>query len=189
MFAGQWWVVVMFVVCCVGWRGKICSLGESSIGTKMGSKRCWYYQFLTLNNANSAAAARRGKRKKHNEKAMTKTYERARGKVQTSNFFSLSPKLLQYFKWKHVNLLAFDDWEKSSSEMFCFPARELNKHTTHMRADDVGFFFVSQLSDSLQSPVNVKSETCELSTRQKERNCQPQLSSAPFYCVHKRALT
>lgn len=86
------------------------------------------------------ARQRLGGSEKHNEKAMTKTYERARGKVRTS-FFFCRRNFSQYFKWKHVNLLAFDDWEKSSSsEMFCFPARELNKHTTHESWMTLAFF-------------------------------------------------
>lgn len=54
--------------------------------------------------------------------------------------FFLSPKLLQYFKWKHVNLLAFDDWEKSSNEMFVIP-QESSTNTPHMRAEWRWLFF------------------------------------------------
>lgn len=128
-------------VCCVCvlTRENLFARRKSLNGGKMGSKRCWYYQFLTLNNANSAASAR-GKRKKNIMKKPWRRHMSAReGRFKLRIFF-LSPKLLQYFKWKHVNLLAFDDWEKSSNEMFVIP-QESSANTPHMRAEWRWLFF------------------------------------------------
>lgn len=139
LFAGQWWVVVMFAV-CVCWRGKICPLVESSNGGKNGKQT-----LLILPIFDTQQCKQRGSGSGEAKNIMKKPWRRhmsaREGRFKLRFFFSRQ-NFSQYFKWKHVNLLAFDDWEKSSSsEIFCFPARELNKHTTHESWMTLAFFF------------------------------------------------
>lgn len=128
-------------VCCV------CVLTRENLFARrrasMGGK--WEANAVDITNfwhstMQTARQRLEGSEKKHNEKAMTKTYERARGKVQTSHFFSLA-ETFAIFQMKTCKFTRIWWLGKKQQRNVCYPARELSKHTTHESWMTLAFFF------------------------------------------------